>query len=57
MYYKKVLFVCFCVVFSQQKLCDKFDSIGKDFEEVGKFLQENETDQTVAFSPLNYEII
>jgi hypothetical protein len=56
MYHHKVLFVCFCVVFSQHELYDKFNSTGNDFEEVGSFLRENETDKTVAFSPLNYEI-
>ncbi|EOB14844.1 hypothetical protein NBO_13g0021 [Nosema bombycis CQ1] len=56
MYHHKVLFVCFCVVYSQHKLEDEFDSIENGFEEVGNFLRENETDKTVAFSPFNYEI-
>ncbi|EOB14843.1 hypothetical protein NBO_13g0020 [Nosema bombycis CQ1] len=56
MYHHNVLFLCFCVVFSQQKFEDEFDSTENGFEEVVKFLEENETDKTVAFSPLNYEI-
>lgn len=56
MYRHKVLFFCFSVVFSQRRFDDKFDSTENGFEEVVKFLEENETDKTVAFSPLNYEI-
>jgi hypothetical protein len=56
MYRHKVLFFCFSVVFSQRRFDDKFDSTENGFDEVNNFLEDNETDKTVAFSPFNYEI-